>query len=535
MISFTTTRARAPVALLLAVLMAIAIGCARKESARRGGTLVVGEINDYEGLNPMSTTDAHARDIYTYLLFLSLLDEHPDLLTFGPRLAESWEFSSDRLDLTFHLRGDVVWSDGVPVTAADVAATFRAQKDTAVAWPSRHLKERIDSVTVIDDRTVVYHFREAYPYQLMDANDGVILPKRLIESVAPSELGKLPIERFPTNGPFALESWVRGQTLTIVKNPRYYERGKPHLDRAIFKIIPDVVTLVTQLKSGEIDCMEMAPPGEMADVRAHHPELVVYDFVTRAYNYIGWNGRRKPFDEPRVRRALTMAIDRRLINENIYYGLADECTSPFPPIIWAYNPHIEPIPFDTAAARRELAAAGFRDTNGDGWLERGGKRFEFDLVTNHGNQLRADMQVMIQEMLRRVGVKANPVALEWTVFLERVKAGDYDAQINSWRVGTKADLAPIWSCEARTGYNRVDYCNPLVDSLNAEATKLLDFERAKPIFFRAQEIIYRDQPYTFLNCMRARNVVHKRFRGVTMDAISAYHYLQDWWVSDEKE
>ncbi len=520
--------------LLVAAILAATAGCGGRGNERRGGTLVVGEINDYESLNPMGTTDAHARDVYN-LLFLSLLDERSDLLTFGPRLAESWEFSPDRRRLTFRLRGDVQWSDGVPVTAADVEATFRAQKDPATSWASRHLKDHIDSVTVLDARTVVYHFNRVYPYQVMDANDGVILPKHVLETLAPSEIGALPVERLPSNGPFKLESWVKGQALTLARNERYYEKGKPYLDRVVFKIISDPVTLVTQLKGGEIDCMEMVPPGEVADIRKNHPELLFYDFPTRAYNYIAWNAAHAPFDEVNVRRALTMAIDRRLINENIYYGFADECSSPFPPIIWAYNPNIEPLPFDTAAARAALAAEGFRDRDGDGWLDRRGKRFEFELVTNYGNQMRADMQIMIQEMLRRIGVKANPVPLEWTVFLEKIKGGDYDAQINSWRVGTKADLAPIWGCASRQGYNRVNYCNPLVDSLNAAATAMLDFAQAKPLFFRAQEIIYAEQPYTFLNIVRARNVVHRRISVVNPDAISMYHYLQDWRATDGKE
>jgi peptide/nickel transport system substrate-binding protein len=534
MIVRMNSMSRLGLVLLLAVFLAACAGCAKKDRAERGGTLIVGEINDYEGLNPMSTTDAHARDVYN-LLFLSLLDEQSDLLNFAPRLAQSWEFSADRLDLTFRLRTDVYWSDGVPVTARDVAATFAAQKDSLTRWASRHLKAHIDSVSVVDDHTIVYHYAKAYPYQVMDANDGPVMPKHVLDKVPHAEFGKLPIEQLPTNGPFKLHSWVRGQSLTLVRNERYFEKGKPYLEKVIFKIIPDQTTLLTQLKSGEIDCMEMIPPGEMRDIKTNYPNLALYAFPTRAYNYIGWNASKPLFASPRVRRALTMAIDRALINENIYYGFARECTSPFPPIIWAYNPNIKPVPFDTAGARRMLAEEGFRDTNGDGWIEKGGKRFEFDLVTNYGNQLRSDILVTVQDMLKKIGIKVNVAALEWTIFLEKVKSGDYDAQINSWRVGGKADLAPIWSCEARIppGFNRVNYCNPLVDSLNTAATGMLDFEQAKPLFWRIQELIYEDQPYTFLNVLDARDVVHRRFRDVKPDAISMYHYLQDWWVSPE--
>jgi peptide/nickel transport system substrate-binding protein len=518
-------------AIACAVFVVAFFSCARHEGPARSSTLVVGEISDYESLNPMGTTDAHARDAYN-LLFLLLLEEHPDFLTFGPRLAESYEFSPDRLTLTFHLRKGVVWSDGVPVTARDVAATFRAQKNPATLWASAHLKERIDSVSVIDDWTVAYHFNTVYPYQVMDANDGVILPAHVIEKVKPEEIRNIPVEQIPCDGPFRVLKWTRGQALELVRNDRYYEKGKPYIGRVVFKIVPDQVALLTQLKDGEIDCMEMPPYKDVADLE-HDPDLQVFEYENIAYNYVGWNEARPPFDNPRVRRALAMAIDCKRIIDNIYYGYAKPCTSPLPPLFWAYDPSIAPIPYDTIEARKILAAEGFRDTNHDGWLERKGKRFEFELLTGSGNQRRLDTQVMVQAMLRSIGVKANPVALEWTTFVARQKSSDFDAVVASWRVGTKVDLSIIWSCKERKsgGFNRFDYCNPEVDSLNAAATEMLDFEKAKPLFWKAQELIYRDQPYVFLNVPRAVVAVNRRFRDVAPDAINAYHHLQDWKVS----
>jgi peptide/nickel transport system substrate-binding protein len=500
----------------------------------RGGILVIGEINDFEDLNPMSTTDAHARDVYK-LLFLELLEEQSDLLSFEPRLAKSYEFSEDRRELTFHLRDDVFWSDGVPATAHDVVATFRAQKDPKLLWASRHLKDKIDSVVALDDRTAVYYFNEVYPYQLTDANDGVILPKHVIEDVKPEEIRSIPVIELPTNGPFKIELWVRGQSLTLVPYERYYEEGKPYLEKVIFKIIPDQTTLLTQLKAGEIDCMESLPPSEVQGLRENHPEIQILDFPTRNYNYIGWNGAREPFENLNVRRALTHAIDRKLIIDNLYYGFAAECSSPFPPIIWAYNPNIEPLAYDPELTRRMLADEGFMDRDGDGWLDREGKRFEFDLITNYGNQIRMDTQIMVQEMLREIGVKVNPVVLEWTVMLDKVKSSNFDAMVNAWRASTKADLSPIWSCEARRagGYNRIDYCNETVDSLNAVACKMLDFEKAKPLLYEVQEMIYDDQPYTFLYVTTALTALGSEFKGAEPNAISTYHNLHEWYIGEE--
>jgi peptide/nickel transport system substrate-binding protein len=521
--------------IIAAVVLMSSCGGDRNPSLR-GGTLVVGEISAYESLNPMSTTDAHARDIYN-LLFLSLLDENDDFLTFKPRLANSWEFSPDRRELTFHLRDDVVWSDGVPFTANDVLATFTAQKDTAMAWSGRHLKEHIDEVRVLDDSTVVFHFSHVYPYQVMDANDGPILPKHVLESLTPQEIRGMKVEEFPTDGPFRVGEWNRGQSLTLVPYEDYYEEGKPYLDRVVFKIIPDQVNLITQLKSGEVDCMESLPPMEVDKLRKGDYGIQIFNFPARAYIYIGWNGANPLFRSAKVRRAMTMAIDRQMIIDNLYYGLAEICTSPFIPQLWAYNDKIKPIPYDPEGAKRILAEEGFTDSDGDGWLDRDGQRFEFEIMTNQGNQIRNDIQVMVQEQLSLIGVKADPLILEWTVMLERHKASDFEAVISAWRVGTKVDLAPIWGCESRKpgGYNRVDYCNAEVDRLNATACGILDFYEAKPLFFKAQEIIYDEQPYTFLYNPHALLALQDRFEGARPDAISMYHNLHEWRVSPGKE
>ena len=202
----------------LFIFMLIFSSCSKKTGGRgRKGSLVVGEISDYEGLNPMSTTDAHARDIYN-LLFLSLLDENDDFLTFSPRLATSWEFSENRLELTFHLRDNVTWSDGSKFTSKDVAATFKLQIDPETVWSGRHLKEHIDSVEVIDDFTVVYHFNRVYPYQVMDAVDGPIMPAHIINSTDPDEFGKISAEKLPVTGPFRIEKWDKGQSLILAAN-----------------------------------------------------------------------------------------------------------------------------------------------------------------------------------------------------------------------------------------------------------------------------------------------------------------------------
>ncbi len=187
--------------------------------------------------------------------------------------------------------------------------------------------------------------------------------------------------------------------------------------------------------------MEMMVPADVQDIRDNHPQIRVLEYHGRGYVYIGWNATRPPFESMQVRRALSMGIDRKMIIDNLYYGLAGECVGPFPPVIWAYSPEMKPIPFDPAEARRILATEGFSDSDGDGYLDRGGRRFEFELLANQGNQIRADIQVLVQEQLRAVGIKVTPVTMEWTVMLARQKASEFDAVIGAWRASTKADLS----------------------------------------------------------------------------------------------
>ena len=199
-------------------------------------------------------------------------------------------------------------------------------------------------------------------------------------------------------------------------------------------------------------------------------------------------------------------------------------------MIWAYDPDIEAIPFDPIKAKETLASKGYTDSDGDGWLDKDGEIFKFEVLTNQGNQIRADIAVMVQAMLADIGVKVEPVLLEWTYFLERYKAREFDAVIQAWRTSTKADLAPIWSCEAAgpTGYNRVNYCNHTVDSLNSVATSLFDPSEATAPFFKAQAIIYSEQPYTFLYISPALCAVRSTFDGIEPTAISFYHNLYEW-------
>ena len=208
---FTPTRRHLhPVILaLVAVLLLVLSSCSRgdSESPSVNPVVKIGVENDPKTLNPLAIQSVQAADIIS-LMFLKLMEEQADFLNFEPALARRWEFSEDSLTITFYLRDDVTWHDGQPVTAADVRFTWELQTDTTVAWKSRHIKERIRDVEVIDKHTVRYTFASRYPYQLMDANDGVIVPKHVLGTVPRDSISTHAFGRAPVgNGPYKLSRW----------------------------------------------------------------------------------------------------------------------------------------------------------------------------------------------------------------------------------------------------------------------------------------------------------------------------------------
>jgi peptide/nickel transport system substrate-binding protein len=497
-------------------------------------TLTVGLLSEPATLNPLSATSNETKDI-VWCIFLKLLDEQPDYLNFAPRLARGWEFSPDSLTITFHLRDDVQWTDGVPVTAEDVRFTWQLHADTLVAWRSRSLKLHISDVEVEDPYTVAFHFDRRYPYQLMDANDGVILPRHLLQDAARDQLQQHPFGRAPVgNGPFELARWVPGQYIELVKNPDYYEEGKPQVDRVIFKFVPDMVTLMTQIKKGEIDLLESIPSDQVSDLKKHYPRLQIYSYPSRDYWYISWNLRRDLFADVRVRRALTMAIDRQEIIRTIWGGRASLCKSPIHSSLWAFDDAIEPIPFRADRARRELEELGWHDTDGDGVLDRDGRPFEFEMITNNSSQQRVDVATMAAAYLGKIGVKVDIRTVEFRAVVDKLFSFDYDSCVLGWGTATKPDITSHWHSSSipPDGYNISSYRNPEVDDLIDRAKVELNRERARELWFRVQRLIYEDQPFTFLAIPDEVTALDRRFCGVKPNAISFLYNLRDWKVGE---
>jgi peptide/nickel transport system substrate-binding protein len=512
----------------------------RAEAPRSGGTAIAATAADVTQWNDLLPGSSQfTADVLNRMIFSHLLEEQPDYAehppTFGPALGASYEWSPDHLVATVRLRQEATWSDGVPITAADVRFTWEAQTHPDVAWDYAYSKEHIRDVEVVDAHTVRFHFREAYFAQMTDLNEGLVLPKHAWEKLPFSEWRANPDwfrENLVSSGPYALESWTPQQEIVLRRNPRYFRPGLPLLERVVFRVVPDAQSQLAQLLAGRVDYVEQVQPAQAARV-AGSEKAQLLRYPTRQFTFVCWNTRRELFAAPEVRRALTLAIDRQGIIDALWYGFARPADSPILTTVWAHNDALRPWPYDPEQARQLLEAAGFRDEDRDGVRERGGKRLAFELLTNVDNPTRVDAAVMIQEQLRRVGVEVKPLVLDFNTASSRITAHDFDATIMAFAIDTSLDLSySVHSDSYTNGSNFGGYANLEVDGLLGELRRTTDPAAAKPIFDRLQEILHQEQPFTFLWEPDRLDGASRRLADARPNALSAFFNIREWWLRE---
>lgn len=546
------TRNRSLRVLLHAALLPLALlawsGCRRTEPGapagagtkadvpRRGGTAVTGWISEPNGVNSLIVPASQVSSDFTNRLFLPLMEEQADYEehppTFRPALAERWEFSEDHKQLTFHLRKDVVWSDGVPVTAEDVRWTWQAQIHPEVAYESSYKKALITDVEILDPHTVRFTFQRSYASQLLDVNEGRILPKHAWE--------KLPFSQWRSSsdwfknhlvvdGPFKLLSWTPQQEVVLGRNERYYDPTRPYLDRVVLRIIPDQASLMTQLLAGDLDFVPQLAPADAPRIKAR-PNLQLIPYWFNLYVFVGWNNATPPFDDPQVRRALTLGINRQEIVDTLLGEYGRIATTPIPSILWAHDRTIQPLPYDPEGAKRLLADRGWRDTNGDGVLDKEGRPFSFELISNAGNQVRNDAAVLIQSQLKKVGIRAEPKILEFNLLVDQLEQGQFKAVLFGLGADTGLDLRNNFNSRSVNDGNNLRYSNPEVDRLMDEVAASRDLLEAKPQLLQIQRLIDRDQPMTMLWESQRLTAINRRLHDVHPNPSASLFRLEDWWI-----
>ncbi|MEW5803995.1 MAG: ABC transporter substrate-binding protein, partial [bacterium] len=434
--------------------------------------------------------------------------------------------------IVFTLRQGVRFSDGHEFDAGDVRFTYESIMNPVNRSPRIPDFEPVKSLEVLDKYRLKITYKRLFQPAITAWGIGM-LPEHLLnkdclakeareKSLNPAEFTMRQSDfnkmRPVGAGPFVFKEWRSDQYIKLARNEDYWE-GPAHYHEFIFRVIPDMLTQELEFYAGATDHYE---------ARAHQVDRLKKDSrfqnfsgLSFTYSYIGYNMRRELFQDKRVRKALTMAINIPEIIQYVLYGEGEPTTSPFLKQTDYYNPEVKPLPFDPKGALQLLREAGWeRDENGF-LRNKEGKYFEFTLITNNGNPYREAILIIAQNAWKKLGMKVSADRVEWSVFLEKhVDAGNFDAVILGWSMGIDPDLYQIWHSSQAGQYqlNFVGYKNPEADDLILKIRQEYNEEKQIEYCHALHEIIYDDQPYTFLYVGRWTALLDKKIAILEKDA-----------------
>lgn len=473
------------------------------EEDKQGGTLIYGRGADSVGLDPINVTDGESIRV-THNVFETLL-EYDHNLELQPKLATEYSSSEDGLTWTFQLREGVTFHDGTDFNAEAVVFNFERWMDPDNPYhqgdfpyypflyggfkgDENHLIEHV--LATGEHELEIKLKRKTAPFlsYLAISMFGIASPAAIEQYGA--ELYEHPVG----TGPFMFEEWSRNSTITLAKNPDYWMEGKPYLDKLIYQVIPENAARLNALQTGEIDVLDGMNAGDTTIVEETQG-LELQKRPSFNIGYMAFNMEKEPFDDPLVRKAINMAINKEEIVDAFYNGLADPATSPLPPSLWSHDDTLEKYDYNVEEAKKLLAEAGYE--NG----------FETELYTmsNPRPYLPEPMKIAeaIQSGLSEIGITADIVSMEWATYLDDTKSGKHSMAMYGW-TGVMADpdnfLYPNLSkTNAEVpAQNIAFYKSDEFTSLITEARETIDQEKRTELYKEAQALFQEDAPWVML-------------------------------------
>ena len=531
---------------VLLLFVPLLVACSERNTAgvigETGGTVVIATTADPGTLFPPLMVETSAKQI-TEQIYDYLADVGPTMNTlsdegYRPELSDRWRWSSDSLMLAFHLNPRAKWHDGRDVTARDVQFTLALYKNPALGGESRTELANIDSVTVTDSLTAVFWFRQRVPSQFLDAAaQMLILPAHQLEKIPVDSLRAAALPPIGS-GRFRLRAWNKGASVEIVADTSNY-RGRARLDRVIWSVAPEFTTAVTKLFGGEADLVEPLRIEDQAKLQ-RHSNLRSIVLQGTAYAFMQFNlrdpanhSRPHPlFGDRNIRRAIAMSIDRNSLVKSVFDTFA---VVPAGPTTRAYpttDPRIVQLPFDTARAAALLDSLGWTRRAPGGMRSKSGRELAFPLLVTIGLVNRIRMGVLIQEQLRRMGIRVDLEQLETRTLDTRRATHTFDATLGAWVMGASPDgIRAIWTTAGigKDGVNYGSYSNRAFD-VQLDTALRSDPAHAREKFTAAYAIINDDAPAVWLYEPKTIIGLHRRIRTAPMRPDAWWFSLADWSI-----
>ncbi|MDH5720632.1 MAG: peptide-binding protein [Spirochaetia bacterium] len=481
---------------------------------KKPDTLVLHLSNDPEILNPLLAQDAYSSTV-AGKIYEALIERDYETLKLKGLLAESWKVSKDHMKYTFYLRKNVKFHDGAFLTSKDVVFTYNKLMDPNTPNPfSKGYYQDVKSISAPDDYTVVFTMKQPYFMMLELLGGFEILPEHIFSKVdfVKNEYNhKNPIG----TGPFVFEKWNARERISLKQNENYWGK-KPEIKKLEYIIIQNGAIAFQALQKRDIDYLNLTPFQwiKQANKKSFDKYFNKFKYISRGYRYLGYNTKRFPFEDKNVRLALTYLIDREKIQKTILYDLAKITTGPFWIESRQYNKKLKPRTYDPAKALELLKKAGFKDTDKDGILDKDGKPLEFEIMIPAGSQDFYERFIsVVKEDMRKHGVQINARSIEFQAMVAKLNKRDFHAAMLGWSQGIESDPYQLWhSSNIKAGHNFTSFADKELDDLIERARLEFNEEKRNKMYHRVHEILYENQPYTFLYSGYNLASVHKRFQ-----------------------
>lgn len=522
---------------LLAVLMLLVAACAGDgqpsgpgDGGESGGHLIITVGADIVSLSTHGSNDVPSSNVQENVYeTLTVLDEEQQI---QPGLAESWD-EVDETTWDFKLREGVKFHDGEDLTAEAVKVNFDRLKDPRIASPRAFLLDQVTEVEVVDELTVRLHLEYAYAPLLANLahnGAGIMSPKIIEEDYAQlsdddsngnnNEIQEgdpdAYINQNPAGtGPFKFKEWVPGSAVVLERYDDYWgEVAK--LDSVEFKVVDEQSTRIAGLDTGESHVADGIGPHNISRVNGmDHASALQVPSVS--LNYIGFNVQKEPFDDVRVRQAVSMAIDKEAIIEGVYDNVGIPAIGPLAPLVFGFDEGVSGLEYDVEKAKELLADAGYADG------------FKTSIWTND-NEQRMETAIAIQSQLADLGIEVVIDELEWGAYLERTANGEHDMFILGWSTVTSdADygMYPLFhSSQLGSPGNRSFLEDPDVDRVLEAARQETDADKRQELYTEAQELLVELAPMLYLQHGEHLLGVSDKVKGFSVDAQGIYQFKQ---------
>jgi peptide/nickel transport system substrate-binding protein len=537
----------------LACLVALAlVSCSRVSNGATGatrhswtvpGVLRIAIATDFKNLNPL--LNSNTADVFVdRLMFEPLVSADPrgnpvPMLAATVPTSANHGISADGLTITYRLR-QARWSDGLPVTSADVKWSWQAIMNPNNDVVSRHGYDDIAAIDTPNASTAVVHLKRVFaPFVdtfFAESDQPYMIAPAHVLARYPN-LNQVPFNSAPTvsDGPFKFVTWSHGDHVTLARNDAFF-MGRPGLTRVEVRTVPDEDTAINLLSTHAIDYIFQASIENYPAVRAL-PDAKIVWVNANGYSYIQMNLARPYLTDPRVRLAVAYAVDKNELVRTLTFGTQTIATADIPDWMWAFNPQVRSYPHDPAEARLLLREAGW-SPGADGIMHKNGQPLALVLATNNSSATRRREALEVQAMLREAGIETEVKSYPADVLFAPagmggiLQLGRFDLTISGWYAGIDPDDSTQFTCEnfPPDGYNYSRYCNAAMQS--AQNIALTHYDRASRLgaYYQIQKLLVRDNPAIFVYWLRQMEPISVDFRGFAPNPVVESWNAWQWSI-----